>query len=236
MESDEMLSPAIKAKLDAVEVDIRQTQAGLDRLERNEWWRWFIAFIIMLALVFGLFVLSMSIGVKLDWEEQERLRACLRGLLGLVLLFSVFVVHQQRLISKLRGDLALHLRVVTTLEALKAADDDPSGLGMERRRIRRFCLDRLVRVTTTRHGKPTTFLGRMRDISESGMGVVIPGLLLIREQVTLQFYLEEGREDTVSAIVRHRKGFLCGFGFVTVDASLREGITKIVEPAALSRR
>ena len=43
------------------ELDVNQTQARLDQLERQEWWRWSIAFVVMLALTFGLFVLSVPV-------------------------------------------------------------------------------------------------------------------------------------------------------------------------------
>ncbi len=206
------------------ELDVNQTQARLDQLERQEWWRWSIAFVVMLALTFGLFVLSVPGAGERNWVEQSELNTGLRGLLALVLLFDVFVVYQQMLITKLRRDLATQLRVVTTLELLKKADDDAPSPRKERRRIRRSGLDRRVRINTLHQGKSTCIHGRIRDISEGGMGTVVPCSLSIDEQVTLEFTMDDGQESRVPAIVRHRRGFHYGFDFVSIDPSLGQAI------------
>jgi hypothetical protein len=226
-----MTTAAQRSKVNDGELDLSQTQDRLDRLERHEWWRWSLAFVVMLALTVGLFVLSVPAGR--DWVEQAELNIGLRGLLGLVLLFDVFVVHQQVLITKLRRDLATQLRVITTLEILKKPDHDGNRPPTERRRIRRSGLDRRLRVNTLHEGKPSFVYGRIRDISEDGLGAVIPCSLNPGEQVTLEFSVEEGHEGSVSAIVRHRQGFHYGFDFVSIDQTLREAINRIVEtPAA----
>ncbi len=200
-----------------MELDVNQTQARLDQLERREWWHWSIAFVVMLALTFGLFALSIPIAGERNWMEQTELNIGLRGLLALVLLFDIFVVHQQMLITRLRRDLGTQLRVITTLEILKKADDDANNPQKERRRIRRSGLDRRVRINTFHQGKPICIHGRIRDISEGGMGTVVPCSLSIDEQVTLEFTMEDGHESTVPAIVRHRRGFHYGFGFVSIE-------------------
>jgi hypothetical protein len=222
-----MITAAPQSKLDEVELDLNHTQARLDQLERHEWWRWCVAFIVMLALTFGLFVLSIPVIGERNWVEQTELNIGLRGLLGIVLLFDIFVVYQQLLIARLRRDLAIQLRVVTTLEALKKAPGDANDPQKERRHIRRSSLDRRLRVNIFQQGKPTCVHGRMRDISEDGMGAVIPCSLYIDEQVTLEFSIEDGHEGTASAIVRHRQGFHYGFDFVSIEPSLREAIAKI---------
>ena len=149
-----MMTAAPQSKL-REELDVNQTQSRLNQLERQEWWRWSIAFVVMLALTFGLFVLSVPGAVERNWVEQSELNTGLRGLLALVLLFDVFVVYQQMLITKLRRDLATQLRVVTTLELLKQADDEAPSPRKERRRIRRSGLDRRVRINTLHQGKST---------------------------------------------------------------------------------
>ncbi len=84
------------------DLDLSQAQARLDRLARYEWWRWSIAFVVMLALTFGLFVLSVPVIGERNWMEQAELNIGIRALLALVLLFDVFVIHQQVLITRLR--------------------------------------------------------------------------------------------------------------------------------------
>jgi hypothetical protein len=227
-----MITTTPQSKLDSVELDLDQTQARLDQLERQEWWRWSIAFFVMLVLTFGLFALSLSVRGGLTWQEQAQLNITMRGLLALVLLFDVFVVHQQMLITRLRRDLAIQLRAGTTLEALKKIDGNANSPHDERRHFRRLGVDRRVRVNSSHEGKPICVHGRIRDISEEGMGAVIPRSLSINEQVTLEFSIENGHEGIVSAIVRHRRGFLYGFDFVSIEPSLREVIAGIMKPTA----
>jgi hypothetical protein len=227
-----MITAAPQSKLDGVELDVNRTQARLDQLEQQEWWRWSIALFVMLALTFGLFALSMSLRGGLNWQEQAQLNITLRGLLALVLLFDVFIVYQQLLITRLRRDLAIQLRAGTTLEALKKIDGNANSPHNERRHFRRLGIDRRVRVNGFYHGKPTCVHGRIREIGEDGISAVIPCALAINEVVTLEFSIENGHEDTVSAIVRHRRGLFHGFDFVSIEPSLREVIARIMEPTA----
>lgn len=226
-----MITAAQRSKLKDMELDLNQTQARLDRLERHEWWRWSLAFVVMLALTVGLFILSIPAVGGRGPAEQMELNIGLRALLALVLLFDVFVVHQQVLITRLRRDLATQLRVITTLEVLKKPDHDVNSPREERRRVRRSGLDRRLRVNTFHEGKPTCVYGRIRDISEDGMGAVIPCSLNTGEQVTLEFSVEDGHEGIVSAIVRHRQGFHYGFDFVSMEPPMRQAIAQLVETA-----
>jgi hypothetical protein len=230
--SDEMITVAPQSKLNGVELDMNQTQARLDQLERHEWWRWSIVFFVMLALTFGLFALSTPLAGGRSWLEQKELNNGLRGLLAIVLLFDIFVVYQQMLITRLRRDLATQLRVVTTLEILSEADAGANGPRAERRRIRRTGIDRRVRVNSLHGGKTTCVHGRIRDISEDGMGAVIPCSLSMGENVTLEFSTEDGHESTASAVVRHCQGFHYGFGFVSIEPALRDSIARIMEATA----
>ena len=205
------MTAAPRSKLKDVDLDLNHTQARLNQLELHEWSRWGIAFVIMLALTFALFVLSIPVIGGRNWTEQTELNIGLRGLLGIVLLFSIFVARQQLLISRLRRDLATQLRAVTTLETLKATRCVTNSPRMERRHIPRSTFDRRLRVNTFHQGKPTFVHGRIRDINEDGMGAVIPCSLYVDEQVTLEFSIENSHDATVSAIVRHRQGFHYGF-------------------------
>ena len=221
-----MIPTAPRSKPNDVELNIKHTQALLDRMERHEWWRWGVALVVMLALTLGLFALSLPAGARRDWLEQTELNTGLRALLGLVLLFDVFVVYQQILISRLRRNLATQLRVVTTLETLRKADD-AAGPQRERRRMRRSGLDRRVRVDTFHDGETISFHGRIKDISEVGMGAVVPCSLAVNEEVALEFSMNDGHNGTASAIVRHRQGFHYGFDFVGVESSLAQAIARI---------
>lgn len=223
------MKAAKRAKPNNVEPNSDLTQSRLNRLERHEWWRWSMAFVVMLALTAALFVLSLpAIGGRSRLEQTE-LNIALRGLLALVLLFDIFVVYQQVMITKLRRELATQLRVATILETFKQADGHEGSSTIERRQIRRSDFDRRVRLNTVLKGKPTCIYGRIKDISPHGMGAVIPGWLPINEQVSLEFSLQDGREGTASAVVRHRSGFRYGFDFISIDTSLAQDIVRHME-------
>ncbi len=221
-----------KSEQDQAQHDIAEMQARLDRLERHDWWRWALAFVVMLALTAGLFALSVPVGR--DMMDQLQVNIGVRALLALVLLFDAFVIHQQLLMKRLRRDLASQLGVITALESLKEFDE-PSLPRTERRRARRSGLDRRLCVNSSHEGKPTTVFGRIRDISEDGLGAVIPCSLLIGQEVTLEFGMGEMEEIEVKAVVRHRRSFHYGFGFIDADLKLRLAIAKFVAEEAGAR-
>ena len=97
----------------------------------------------------------------------------------------------------------------------------------ERKHIRRSGLDLSLQVNTSHQGEPISVQGRIRDMSEGGMGAVIPYPLQINEPVTLVFCIE-GRECTVFATVRHCKGLDYGLEFLSIEPSLREAIAVYV--------
>lgn len=67
--------------------------------------------------------------------------------------------------------------------------------------------------------------GRCFEIAECGLGAVITSELKVGEMVTLEFYLPEQADPFIlSAIVRHRMGFLHGFEFVGIGPAQRERI------------
>jgi hypothetical protein len=48
-----------QAKENGPVTSLQEIQAGLERLERREWWRWAAALLIMLLLTLGVFSLSL---------------------------------------------------------------------------------------------------------------------------------------------------------------------------------
>lgn len=95
------------------------------------------------------------------------------------------------------------------------------------RQMPRSGLDRRLQIVTVHKGKPALVHGRIRDISERGLGAVIPRCLNIDEKVTLHFVMEDGKECTVFATVRHCHGLHCGFEFISVDPALRQAIARV---------
>jgi hypothetical protein len=89
----------------------------LRRLENQDWWLWGAAVLVMLLLTFAIFSLSFPGILHEDnpfyWFELD---TAVRGLFGLVLLFSISVVYQQVLIKRLRKQLAAQLAEMAALE------------------------------------------------------------------------------------------------------------------------
>jgi two-component system cell cycle response regulator len=107
------------------------------------------------------------------------------------------------------------------------------------RQMRRAGLDRRLQIVTVHQGKPSLVYGRIRNISEHGLGAVIPRCLAIDEKVTLNFLMDDGIECTIFATVRHCHGLHCGFEFISVEPTLREAIARVCgaqEPGNGSRR
>ena len=76
---------------------------AMRRTERREWWLWLSAFLITLLLTMGLvsFVFPILHVTRIDSDDLLLSRA-IRGLIGLVLLFDVYVVYQQLQIYRIR--------------------------------------------------------------------------------------------------------------------------------------
>lgn len=111
----EVAAAAAAGKARAVSLD--DIRLRLRRLERQDWWLWGATVLVMLLLTLG--ILSLSFPGILHEENPfywVDLDTAVRGLLGLVLLFSVSVVYQQVLIKRLRQQLATQLSEMATLE------------------------------------------------------------------------------------------------------------------------
>jgi two-component system cell cycle sensor histidine kinase/response regulator CckA len=77
---------------------------GMRKIERREWWLWASAVLITLILTSGLvsFVLPLLHQQEWDWYQITH---SIRGLVGLVLLFDVYVIYQQLQIYRIRRQL-----------------------------------------------------------------------------------------------------------------------------------
>src|SRR5665213_3337517 len=74
----------------------RMTRIYLRQIEYRQWWLWASAVVILLLLTFGLasFVLFLPYAqgeISYTWNLPQ----AVYGLLGLVLLFDIYVVYQQ---------------------------------------------------------------------------------------------------------------------------------------------
>jgi len=200
--------------------DVRQTQAELARLERREWWSWSAALLIIIVLAAAVATLALaSVNEEVLTTPQRDL--VLRGLVPLVLIFALFSIRQQLLIRRLRRQFALHMGLMATMEVLRRPTQDQRQGWQNRRQNLRFYFDQRVKV----HLGKQTFHGRTRDISEGGIGIVVPDPIPLGSRVLLEFATgERGRSISAEGILRHHRGFYNGIEFVELSAESLESI------------
>jgi hypothetical protein len=211
---------------------MREIQAGLEQLERREWWRWATALLIMLLLTLG--VLSLAVpGARKDAFSQYPWNMAVPGLFGLVLLFAALAVTQQVRISRLRRQLSSQIGMLAALEVLKpAAPDDQKGW-KERRRAPRRPFDQRLIIKAMVEGKEAILYGRIIDISELGLGAVISGSLNRGEAVSLEFSAGPGSPTLcLAAVIRCARGFRHGFEFSGLSAAEAETLRACFEEFA----
>lgn len=201
---------------------MREIQAGLERLERREWWRWATALLIMLLLTLGVFSLSLP---KKELLSQYQLERAVPGLFGLILVFNVFVVHQQVRISRMRRQLSSQIGMLAALEVLRPTTSEDQAGWNERRRAARHAFDQRLKVRARVDGQETIFYGRIIDLSDLGLGAVISGSLSRNDTVMLEFSMGPGQPSLlVTALVRYSRGFRHGFEYSGITAAEREQI------------
>jgi len=96
--------------------EMQRIRRSLARLERQDWWLWSAAVVVMLLLTVA--VVSMSLPALLadpySFFQFHREQA-VRGLVGLVLLFNIYTIYQQVLIKRLRSQLASQIEMLASL-------------------------------------------------------------------------------------------------------------------------
>lgn len=219
-----------QAKENGSVTSLQEIQAGFERLERREWWRWAMALFIMLLLTLAVFFLSLP-GVGKDTFSQEQLNLAVRGLFALVLVFDFFAIYQQVLISRVRKQLAGQIGMLAALEALKPATPEDEAGKKERRRAPRYPFDQRLTVTAKVQGKKATIYGRTIDISECGLGTVISGFLERGDSVSVEFNTSAG-EMRLTALVRFVHGFRHGFEFTGMSAAESQNLKQACQSAA----
>lgn len=139
--------------------EIRKTMQHLDR---RQWWLWSTTVAVLLLLTLA--VASFAFPALLSREEGTYsffLNQSVRALVGIVLLFSVYLVYQQVLIHRLRQGLAEQIESLAKVESLAsevyklAALDQLTGLYNRRSGEQRLAQE-ISRAQ--RHGRPLTIL------------------------------------------------------------------------------
>src|SRR3954469_17391262 len=100
------LSPAETLYEVSPDAQLEAKRLELKKLERRDWWLWVLAIMVMLLLTVA--VLSMNFPGLIAVDDvffQQGLDRALRGLIGLVLVFNIYSVYQQRMIKRTRREL-----------------------------------------------------------------------------------------------------------------------------------
>lgn len=133
------------------------------KLDRRQWWLWSSTVAILILLTIA--VASFAFPSFLDAGEQAyysfNLTQAVRALIGIVLLFSVYVVYQQTMISRMRNQIADQIHSLAKVEERTnevyklAALDQLTGLYNRRSGEQRLA-DEIARAE--RYGRPLTLL------------------------------------------------------------------------------
>lgn len=135
---------------------------GLKTLERKQWWLWSSAVLIILLLTVGMASFSFPSLMRLgEGTYSFFLSQALRGLIGMVLIFSVYTIYQQYLINRIRGQLSDQMDSMAKVEMLtqevyKLAVLDPLTNLHNRRAGEQRLVEEIAR--SRRHARPLTLI------------------------------------------------------------------------------
>jgi diguanylate cyclase (GGDEF)-like protein len=134
----------------------------LRKLDRREWWMWSSTVMVILLLTLG--VASFAFPAMLNHESNGYsfyLNQSVRALVGMVLIFAVYLVYQQLQVMRLRNQLADQIQSLAKVESLAtevyklAALDQLTGLYNRRTGEQRLA-EEMSRAQ--RHSRPLTVL------------------------------------------------------------------------------
>lgn len=146
----------------------KDIQLTMRRMDRREWWLWSYAIMVTLLLLIGIasFAFPLLLSTA-DTYYSFFLNQAVRGLVGLVLIFNVYVIYQQLQITRIRRQLTDQVFAVDKVEVLaqevyKMALLDPLTGLFNRRYIEQRLEDEIAR--SQRHGRPLSVI--MFDLDE----------------------------------------------------------------------
>jgi diguanylate cyclase (GGDEF)-like protein len=134
----------------------------LHHLDRRQWWLWSTTVAVILLLTLA--VASFAFPAMLSRDESSYsfyLNQAVRALVGLVLVFSVYLIYQQHQLTRIRHEVADQMQSLAKVESLAsevyklAALDQLTGL--YNRRSGEQCLAQEIS-RAQRHGRPLTVL------------------------------------------------------------------------------
>jgi len=146
----------------------KDIQITMRRMDRREWWLWSYAFMVTMLLLVGIASFAFpTLLSEADTFYSFFLNQAVRGLVGLVLIFNVYVIYQQLQITRIRRQLTDQVFAVDKVEVLaqevyKMALLDPLTGLFNRRYIEQRLEDEIAR--SQRHGRPLSVI--MFDLDE----------------------------------------------------------------------
>lgn len=140
----------------------KDIQLTMRRIDRREWWLWSYAMMVTLLLLIavGSFAFPALLS-NLDSYYSFFLNQAVRGLVGMVLIFNVYVIYQQLQITRISRQLTDQIFAVDKVETLaqevyKMALLDPLTGLFNRRYIEQRLEDEIKR--SERHGRPLSVI------------------------------------------------------------------------------
>jgi diguanylate cyclase (GGDEF)-like protein len=105
--------------LDAPELASRQVQLARRHIDSRQWWLWTSAMTVTTLLAIGMasFALPAALGDHMNLSAFL-VNDAVRGLLGLVLIFNVYVIFEQIQIHRIRREMADQLYSLAVLDPL----------------------------------------------------------------------------------------------------------------------
>jgi diguanylate cyclase (GGDEF)-like protein len=148
---------------DIASIQPEAVREHLRKLDRRQWWLWSSTVLILVLLTIA--VASFAFPAMLKVEEATYysfyLNQAVRALVGIVLVFAVYVVYQQTMIMRMRNQLADQIQSLAKVQTLTnevyklAALDQLTGLYNRRSGEQRLA-EEISRAM--RHERPLTIL------------------------------------------------------------------------------
>jgi diguanylate cyclase (GGDEF)-like protein len=148
--------------LNSLKIEPEAFRDNWRKLDRAQWWLWSSTVLVLILLTLAIASFAFpSILSKEQYTYSFYLNQAIRALVGIVLLFSVYLVYQQYQIIRMRNQIADHMQSLAKIESLTAevyklaALDQLTGLYNRRSGEQRLAeeISRAVR-----HGRPLTLL------------------------------------------------------------------------------
>ena len=153
---------ATSQSLPPAEIEPQSVQENLRKLDNRQWWLWTSTVLVLILLTIAVASFAFpAILSKDDANYSFSLNQAVRALIGIVLLFSVYLVYQQTLIMRMRRQISDQISSLAKVETLtnevyKLAVLDPLTGLYNRRSGEQRLAEEINRAT--RHGRPLTLL------------------------------------------------------------------------------